>query len=286
MAMGKMAALYADGLGERLTGAQTWLAICWRIVRQDGVALGFTTHDRPLWIAGLRHASAPGIAPSAIVVGDGLAIDTMAVEGALSATAITAADLAVGRWDAAEVELFMVDWRQPDAGAQRLARGTLGTVEAGTGPDAGFSATLRGPTAALAATAIESYSPECRAELGDRRCRVAMRGRRIRGVLAEVAGEWLVVTGVGAAEAPDYVEGGLRVADGPMAGIDQRIIEADGVWLRLDSPLALAVGVAVEVSQGCDKRFITCTTRFGNGANFRGEPHVPGGDVLTRFGGL
>ncbi len=284
--MGGMAALYAAGLGAGLTDAQTWLAICWRIVRPDGVALGFTTHDRPLWIAGLRHASAPGIAPSAVVVGDGLAIDTMAVEGALSAAAITAADLAIGRWDAATVELFMVDWRQPEAGAQRLARGTLGTVEAGTGPDAGFSATLRGPTAALAATGIESYSPECRAELGDRRCRVAMRGRQRRGVITEVVGEWLVVEGIGAGAAADYIHGGLRVFDGPLAGIDRQIIDADGARLRLEAPLALLAGMPVEVRQGCDKRFATCTARFANGANFRGEPHVPGGDVLTRFGGL
>jgi hypothetical protein len=38
--------------------------------------------------------------------------------------------------------------------------------------------------------------------------------------------------------------------------------------------------------QGCDKRLVTCSQRFANAVNFRGEPHVPGGDILTRFGGI
>ena len=275
-----------ETLGGRLTAELTSLALCWRVVRSDGVALGFTTHDRPLDIAGLRYESAPGMAPSAVVSSDGLDVDTMDVAGALSADAITAADLAAGRYDGAEIQLFMADWQAPDAGRQVLARGTLGTVESGDGPDAGFTATLRGSTAALAATRIETYSPECRAELGDRRCRVPMRGRALRTRVAAADGGRLRLDGIGPANAVDYAEGVLRILDGPLAGIERRVIVAEADTLVLDEPLAITVGVAIEARQGCDKRFATCTGRFANGANFRGEPHVPGGDVLTRFPGL
>ncbi len=268
-------------LGAALAADLTMLAMCWRVSRRDGVTLGFTTHDRPLVIAGLRYDSAPGMNPSAIVASDGLDVDTMDVAGALSADAITAADLAAGRYDGADVSLVMVDWRQPDAGSQLLARGTLGSVEAGTGPDAGFTATLRGPTSALAAVRIETCSPECRAELGDARCRVAMRGRRNRGVVTSADGDSLVVVGVGSAS--DYVEGRLRVLTGAAAGIERRIVAIAGASLALDEPLALVAGVLVEIEAGCDKRFATCIGRFANAENFRGEPHVPGGDLLTRF---
>jgi uncharacterized phage protein (TIGR02218 family) len=274
------------GLGAGLAGELTALAICWQVVRQDGVALGFTTHDRPLLIGGMRYESAPGMAPSAVVSSDGLDIDTMDVAGALSADAITAKDLGLGRYDGAEVRLFMVDWRAPDVGQQPLARGTLGTVEAGTGPDAGFTATLRGLTATLMATRIETYSPECRAELGDWRCRVAMRGRVQRRVVTFSDGEYVLLDGVDAATSGEYVAGRMRVLSGPLAGIERRIIAAEADRLWLDETIALAEGVLVEIREGCDKRFSTCVTRFGNAANFRGEPHVPGGDVLTRFGGL
>ena len=270
-------------LGAALTSELTTLAICWKLMRLDGVALGFTTHDRSLVIDGMRYDSAPGMAPSAVVANDGLEIDVMEVAGALSADAITARDVSAGRYDGAGMRLFMVDWRDPDGGRQYLARGTLGPISIGIGPDSGFSASLRGPTAMLAAAAIETYSPECRAALGDWRCRVSMRGRSARGVVETVDDAWIGVAGIAG---EDFLAGHLRALDGAAAGIGRSIIAVEGDLLRLDEEMAIATGSLVEVWHGCDKRFSTCRDRFGNAPNFRGEPHVPGGDVLTRFGGL
>jgi uncharacterized phage protein (TIGR02218 family) len=99
-----------------------------------------------------------------------------------------------------------------------------------------------------------------------------------------VAGDrlWLV----GLETAAPYAAGRLRVLSGPLAGVERRVIAVESGALRLDEALALAVGERVEVQEGCDKQFATCAGRFGNGLNFRGEPHVPGNDVLTRFGGF
>ena len=185
--------------------------------------------------------------------------------------------------DGAAVTVFLVDWRTPDAGQQRLVRGAIGAVEAGSGADSGFVAALRGPTAALAITAIESYSPECRAELGDARCRVAMRGRSVR-VSAVNSAEMTILPDALAGQPADYVDGRLRVLDGADAGIGCRIVASLDGALALDAPVALDAGTRIQLWQGCDKRLATCAGRFGNAVNFRGEPHVPGGDILTRFG--
>ena len=115
-----------DALGDALTADLTTLAVCWRVVRSDGIALGFTTHDRPLIVSGMRYDSAPGMVPSAIVGTDDLEVDGMDIGGALTADAITGADLAAGRYDDAAVTVFLVDWRAPDAGRQVLARGHIG----------------------------------------------------------------------------------------------------------------------------------------------------------------
>jgi uncharacterized phage protein (TIGR02218 family) len=269
---------------DALNGDLTYLAICWRVIRSDGIALGFTTHDRPLLVSGLHYASTPGMVPSAIVTNDDLEVDNMDVGGALTADAISAADLAAGRYDGAAVTVFMVDWRTPDSGQQVLVRGQIGAVEAGSGADSGFVAALRGPTAALAVTAVETYSPECRAELGDARCRVAMRGRTLRSAVAASDGFSITPTALGN-PLGDFVEGRLRVLDGPAAGLSRRIVAADDVALSIDEPLALDPGTRIQLWHGCDKRLETCSGRFANAANFRGEPHVPGGDILTRFGG-
>ena len=44
-------------------------------------------------------------------------------------------------------------------------------------------------------------------------------------------------------------------------------------------------GALVELTQGCDKLLATCAGRFGNAVNFRGEPWLPGIDLLTRYPG-
>jgi uncharacterized phage protein (TIGR02218 family) len=57
------------------------------------------------------------------------------------------------------------------------------------------------------------------------------------------------------------------------------------VTLRDLPRAAVEGGCKVELREGCDKRFETCTSRFQNAVNFRGEPHLPGTDLLTRYPG-
>lgn len=273
----------------QLSPELTHLALCWRVVRTDGVALGFTTHDAPLVINGLRYASAPGMSPSAIAVSDGLDVDTMEVDGALSSDAITARDLAAGCFDGASVQIFMVDWANLAAGRLHLARGRLGEVTRRLSVGGGsFTAALRGPKVDFEATAIESYSPECRAELGDARCRVDLALHAQLSRVAAIIDQQTVELDAAAGVLDGFAYGRLRALEGINAGIDARIAAAGGSMIELFEPLpfALAIGTRVEIRAGCDKRFETCSGRFANGINFRGEPHVPGGDVLTRFPGV
>lgn len=258
----------------------THLALCWRLVRRDGVGLGFTSHDQPLLVDGLRHEHRPGMSASAVVLGDAVSADDMEVAGALSAGSLTSADLLAGRWDGAALQLYLVDWRDPDGGRHWLAQGTLGDVAVGTGADAGFTAELIGPGAALAASVVETCSPECRAELGDARCRVSLRGRERLVTVAAAAPDRVQLAGINAA---DHVQGELAVVDGRHAGLVRRLLVEEAGWLLFDEPLLLAPGIRVLVREGCDKRFATCRNRFANARNFRGEPHVPCGDLLTRY---
>jgi uncharacterized phage protein (TIGR02218 family) len=267
-----------------LSRGLTTLAFCWRLERRDGVCLGFTSHDRELAIDGLVYRSAPGMLPSAVSVSDDFDSSTLDVGGALTSDSIGESDLAAGRWDRAAVSLFLVDWE--DAGGERLplARGELGDVAVKSN---GFEAELRGAAALLERAVAEQTSPECRAELGDRRCRVDMAGRVRVTRVTEAPAEDLVVV----AEAPGGPgacgSGRLRWIGGANSGLESAILASDGPQLRLQEapPFAIAAGDFVEVKEGCDKSFATCRTRFANAENFRGEPHLPGMDLLTRYPG-
>lgn len=260
----------------------TTLAFVWRIDRRDGITLGLTSHDRDLTIGGLTYRAAPGMTPSAIERQDGFDPDTIELTGALSSDAITEQDLAAGRWDGATLRVSAVNWEAPEGDPLFLVRGELGTVETGEG---GFSAELRGPAVLLEAPVVEETSPECRAALGDRRCGVDMAARRHFAQVVAVDGMQVTVDASAADGA--YVAGTLRWLDGANSGIDSRIVASSGAALTLREPPYFAVtpGTRVILIEGCDRRFSTCVSRFANAGNFRGEPHLPGNDLLTRYGG-
>jgi len=262
----------------------TTAALCWRLERRDGIAAGFTTHDRDIEIDGLHYRAAPGLLPSAISMSDGFDADALEVAGALTSDAIGAEDLRSGRWDGAEVAIFMVDWEAPHAGQVVLARGSIGDVSAA---GSGFTAELKSRAAALDRPVVELTSPECRAELGDKRCRVDMAGRTRLTRITAVTGEDRVEVAEAAAELNAYAYGRLRWISGANSGFAGEIMSSEGALLRLREPPPYAPGLGdlVEIREGCDKMLRTCWERFGNAANFRGEPHLPGNDLLTRYAG-
>lgn len=259
----------------------TTACLCWRLVRGDGVALGFTTHDRDLIVDGLVYRAAPGMLPSAVSVSDGFDVDNVDVKGALASDAITAVDLKAGRWDGAALAIFMTDWEVPGVERLHVARGTLGEVSVS---GEAFEAELRGPSAALDAAVVEPTSPTCRASLGDKRCRVDM-AARVRLARVVSADSTMVTLDAAEASAGAYGFGRLRWLGGANSGLESAVRGSGGAAVTLREPPAFvpAAGDLVEISEGCDRRFETCVARFANAANFRGEPHLPGNDLLTRY---
>ena len=265
-----------------LDGDLTTLAFCWRIDRRDGVSLGFTSHDRDLAIGGLTYAAAPGMTPSAVSLSAGFDIDTLEIAGALTHDAITDADLAAGRWDGAAVRLFATDWR--DTGQiLPLTRGTLGEVAC---KDGAFTAELAGPTAVLAMPVVEETSPDCRASLGDRRCRVDLAPRTRFAHVTAASGAGLTLD-TPEPTANAYGQGRLWWVDGLNSGLSALIASSsgNGLLLREVPRAAVEPGTLVRLTEGCDRTLATCRDRFANVPNFRGEPYLPGNDLLTRYPG-
>lgn len=257
------------------------IAWCWRIERRDGVTVGLTTHDRALTVDGLIHSPAPGMRPSAIGQRIGLEAASLEIEGALSGNAIAEADLADGRWDGAAVRLSVVDWEKPDRRVV-IAGGRLGRVMR---EGQRFEALMASRDPALERPACAATSPECRAMLGDRQCRLALASLRMRTTVTAAGEDGAVQLAHHPGEGT-LMFGRLRWLDGARQGIDEVIVAQEGGSVRTergDDP-ALA-GARVELTQGCDKRAETCAERFGNIVNFRGEPHLPGFDLLTRYPG-
>lgn len=276
-----------SALQAKLDGGATTLATCWIIRRRDGEALGFTDHDRRLAIDGVDCAPQAGLSPSEVSVQFGMNVDTTDVAGALSDDTLREADLAAGRFDAATIDTWLVDWSEPDLHVL-LGRALLGEV---TREGAAFKAELRSITDALAQESGRVMAAHCSADLGDARCKVALASSTFTGagqVGALIATSAFTVTGLEAFSPGWFTAGRLVWTSGAnlTLGSEVKLHEADGVvrislWQAMPEPIA--PGDAFTISAGCDKRFATCRDRFGNAANFRGFPHIPGNDFLMHY---
>jgi uncharacterized phage protein (TIGR02218 family) len=267
---------------EWLAAPVSTVALCWRLSRRDGMTLGLTTHDRNLVVDGVLYRAAPGMTPSAISLTDGFDADTLDLQCALAHDAITEQDLAAGRWDGAAVRLFAVDWTDPSA-PLTLAWGDLSEIEL---RDGAFTGELAGPTLPLDKPVVEITSPDCQAELGDKRCRVdlAPRTRFAHVVHSEGA---ILTTDAEEPGAGAYAQGRLAWIDGANSGLHSLIAASSGAALTLREAPVFPVepGTMVRITEGCDRTLATCRARFGNATNFRGEPFLPGNDLLTRYPG-
>jgi uncharacterized phage protein (TIGR02218 family) len=266
-------------LEAHLTQPLTTLATCVKIARKDGHILAFTDCDVNLTIAGVTYRASEALSPTRVNSAVNLAVDHLEMDGALSDDAITEGDLLSGKYDGAAVTLMLVNHRDTSMGSLLLKYGTFGEV---TLRGQQFTAELRGLTQALQQPVGESFSPTCRAELGDTRCKVSMAGREVSGVVQGVSG-WQVVLDANRTETDGrYTEGRLTFTSGVLQGQGFRVREQrEGrISLLLPWPEPPAVGDGYQLQQGCDKRFTTCVARFANAVNFRGEPHLPGLDRI------
>jgi uncharacterized phage protein (TIGR02218 family) len=101
-------------LAAHLAQEATTTCHAWRVTRRDGVILGFTEHDRDLTFDDTTFLAASGFSASEAEAATGLSVSADEVAGGFSNVAIREQDLATGRYDAARVELFLVNWAAPD----------------------------------------------------------------------------------------------------------------------------------------------------------------------------
>ncbi|MBI5130283.1 MAG: DUF2163 domain-containing protein [Rhodopseudomonas palustris] len=277
-----------SALQAKLDSGVTTLAQCWIVRRRDGGVLGFTDHDRDLTVAGVVCRAGTGFAASEAAQRFDLSVDGAEISGALADDLLSEADLAAGRYDAATVESWLVDWSEP-ALHVLTARGTLGEVRR---EGQAFTAELRGLADRLSQESGRLYTANCGADLGDGRCRVDLAGAAWRGlgVVSAVFGtSTFAASGLEVFAPGLFTAGRLSWHSGANAGtaIEIKQHRAVGGQVRLSLWQAMAEPIAIGdgfwITAGCDKRFATCRDRFGNAANFRGFPQIPGNDFVVSY---
>lgn len=275
-------------LQAKLSSGVTTLCRCWRITRRDGAVLGFTDHDEDVTADGTLCRASTGLTGSEATTRLGLSVDGSEISGALSDDSLSEVDLAAGRYDAAAIELFLVNWSEPSLSVL-LSKGTLGEVRR---EGAAFSAEMRGLADRLNEPSGRLYTATCSADLGDGRCTIDLADPKFfgSGTVAALSGtSSFLASGFDGFAGNWFTAGRLTWIDGFNSGLavevkSHRIVEGGvsfTLWQAMPEPIV--EGDAFSVTAGCDKRFETCRDRFGNVVNFRGFAHIPGNDFVTRY---
>lgn len=269
------------------TGATT-ICHAWIVKRADGVTFGFTDHDKALTVDGVLCEAASSMDATAVETSTGLSVDNSQAIGALSSSGITDLDVETGKFDAAEVRHYLVNWRFPEQTILQF-RGSLGEIRRGNGA---FEAELRGLSEALNKPIGRAYLRQCDRVLGDQKCKVDIfaegfvaqdtvytsSGRRVVELqhLGDFADGW-------------FLHGKATWLTGANAGFDG-LIKADRkvglihtieMWEETKFPIEN--GDILRVHAGCDKHETTCKAKFSNFVNFRGFPHMPGEDQSLAY---
>lgn len=166
----------------------TTLATLWRLVRTDGVELYFTDHDVNIPYGGNTYLAATGYSRTAISNNVGLAVGNMDVSGVFSSGGLTEEELRAGLYDYADIYVMSINWADTSQGVLKLRRGKLGEVT--SNPQGFYQAELRSLTQLLSQNIVQSYTAECRTDLGSSQCKVPIQPPVIQRSTAVVLGDF------------------------------------------------------------------------------------------------
>lgn len=274
-------------LEAHLQGTTTTTCRLWKVTRADLQVFGYTDNVVDVLYLGVTYKASVGGNLTSIESKGDMSVDNMDIETVFTDGGITENDLYAGLWNAAQVDVMLVNYLDLTMGHMLLKRGRIGDVQARGGK---FLAELRGLSQTLQQSVGEVYSPTCRADLGDARCGVNLASFTVTGTITSVTSR-TVFADSARAEATEYFEGGkFTFTSGACNGLHmevRRFVNPGAFTLALSMPRTFAVGDTYSVHAGCKKRIIEdCKTKFNNVINFRGEPYLPGLDAIMKPGGV
>ena len=259
----------------------TTTAWCWKLTLQDGAVMGFTNHDRDLVINNITYEASSGFEPTAVDTTNDMATDNLDVTGMLDSERIKATDISNGRFDFAEVEIFLCNWAKVTDPVLILRRGTIGRISHGKN---GFQAEVRGLLEAFQQAAGLAYQKQCRAQFGDSQCGLNKAAYTFTGSVTSISQDGSFSTDL--TQEDDYFSYGVIHFDRTGEEMEVKKYSQTGGGISLFLPVSsFAVGDTFSISAGCDGNFSTCKTRFSNVFNFRGEPFIPGNDLMASYPG-
>ena len=273
-----------------LQGDTQTLAFCAKVTRRDGTIQGFTSADFTFEFESVFYEECDSIIASGIRTTEGTGVDNLDVIGLIDAEQITDVNLRAGFYDAATIEIFVINYLDLTQGKLTLTSGKFGELHF---KDGEWTAEVRSLMQHLAQQFGELTSPLCRVKtLGDTRCKfVLVSGTHVNArTVFSVTSATVLTFDADAAATGFYNNGLVTFSSGDNNGlikeIKSHVLVGGRANLTLAEPFPFTVvaGQTAVLTVGCDRRIETCIATFNNAKNYRGEPHLPGSNYAMKRG--
>jgi uncharacterized phage protein (TIGR02218 family) len=259
----------------------TQVCLSWRIVRQDGIELNFVEMDCDLIYNNKLYKAANGFNSSAIKKDSSLEIDNLDIEGILNSDSIKTNEILAGYYDNAMIEINLLSLKPGQPIVEKslfLKRGYIGAIKI-IGKDK-FVAEINGFLESGNNITTKRYGNLCRANLGDDKCKFNIEKYTHYGNITEVIDN-KTFRDSSMFQHNGYFDNGFI----SIINKSKNLIKSTSIKFFIDNIFELCEPISDEIlsqganyiaSIGCDKTANTCSKKFNNIVNFRGEPHIPG----------
>lgn len=248
------------------------LATCWVLTTKANKKIGFTDHVDEIIEDDFIYHSGSGFGSSSIESSIDISSSKVEVNGVLESSILKKDEIISGVYDNSHIEIFILDYTNPKSGKIKIKSGYLGEIKFSGDR---FVADVNSIADNMRTNISKIYSPECRAEFGDSFCKFK-KPTQIQGKVSSIKNNLKIISESIDIKDNVYSFGHLTFATGDNKDERRSVLECRGNYIVLKKHFSRPVNVGDEfvLYSGCDKTFETCSKKYNNALNFRGEPHL------------
>ncbi len=257
----------------------------WRIERQDGEIIALTDHDFDIEFEGEVYAAKSALTSSEVQAAIGLEAENSECLGGVDGDMIRLEDLKAGRFMDAHIRHFLFDFDNHRI-EHEIFSGSISKLYFG---ETHFRAELTSDLDRLDYVFGRKFSKTCGVKFCSKECGLNSSNYCLRSEITKIQGSRLEI------EAQDFafpLDNGIIEFEGVNSNIAKAAIrefsDQGDIWifeLWRAPEFDPKIGDGIKINAGCDKTIEQCQETFANALNFRGFPHLPGEEILSRKAG-
>jgi uncharacterized phage protein (TIGR02218 family) len=250
------------------------LVTCIRMQLPNDIVYCFCDNEDDFYFEKEKYISSLSFTVGQLNKSSQLGDDNFKIKFAIDGKFFEKSKLIANHYSAAFVEVFLIDLLEDVKRKKLVNSGWVGAVSI---KENHFTTEINCLSSKLNCIINQSYSSNCRAKLGDARCKIDKSNFSFKGIVGDIIEENVFLDQSINKENGYYNYGEIKFLNGELESrvflvkenIDQKI------YIQAFEKLNIKVGDQYELIAGCNKSIQTCIAKFNNAINFRGEPFIP-----------